>query len=96
MLAILAELDRNQISQRTTVAMGHSRVQGRFPGLLPFGFDLAADGETLIKNPDELKVVVLIQSLMQGIQPAGNCQTMETAQIRTTAGKLTWTHTAVQ
>ncbi len=45
MLAVLAEFERNQISERTKAAMAHMRSQGRFTGQVPFGFDLHSDGK---------------------------------------------------
>lgn len=63
MLAVLAEFERNQISERTKAAMGHMREQGMFLGEVPFGYDLSADRKTLVENPGELETISLIKSL---------------------------------
>lgn len=97
MLAVLAEFERNQISERTTVAMAHMRDQGRFLGQVPFGYDLAEDGETLIANQDELEAVELIQSLhRKGYSLRSIASELQGANIPTKGGKKTWTHTTVQ
>lgn len=63
MLAVLAEFERDQVSERTRAAMHHMKSQGRRVGAVPFGFNLAADGEQLLPNAAELEAVSLIQSL---------------------------------
>ncbi len=97
MLAVLAEFERNQISERTTAAMAHMRDQGKFLGQLPFGYDLADDGETLVPNADELEAVSLIRALRtKGHSLRAIAAELETAQISTKAGNRRWTHTAVK
>lgn len=97
MLAVLAEFERNQISERTTVAMAHMRDQGRFLGQVPFGYDLAEDGETLVANADELEAVELIQSLhRKGYSLRAIATELQGAKVRTKGGKEKWSHTAVK
>ena len=97
MLAVLAEFERNQISERTSAAMAHMRTQGRFLGQLPFGYDLADDGETLVPNADELEAVSLIQALRtKGYSLRAIATELEAAQVPTKAGNIRWTHTAVK
>jgi site-specific DNA recombinase len=62
MLAVLAEFERDLVSERTTTAMQHLRSQGRRVGRwLPYGFDLDADGQHLTENPAEQQTVALIR-----------------------------------
>jgi len=97
MLAVLAEFERNQISERTAAAMCHMRTQGKFLGQLPFGYDLAADGETLVANADELEAIRMIQSLKSNRYSLRTIAAkLEAENIPTKAGKNRWTHTAVQ
>jgi DNA invertase Pin-like site-specific DNA recombinase len=64
MLAVLAEFERDQVSERTTMAMAHKRSQGlRISGQTPYGTRLAADGKTLEPEPAEHAVVVQVQAL---------------------------------
>ena len=97
MLSVLAEFERNQISERTSAAMAHMRGQGKFLGQLPFGYDLADDGETLVPNADELEAVKLIHTLRsKGRSLRAIAVELETARIPTKAGNRQWTHTAVK
>jgi len=48
MFSVLAEFEADLVAERTKGALGHLRNQGkRISGRIPFGYDLAADGETL-------------------------------------------------
>jgi DNA invertase Pin-like site-specific DNA recombinase len=59
MLAVLAEFERDLVSERTAVAMAHLRSQGkRISGKLPYGYMLANDGVTLVEAPHENRVIV--------------------------------------
>ena len=66
MLAVLAEFERNQISERTKAAMAHMRDRGKYLGQVPFGFDLAADGTTLVPNVTELEAIEMMLTLRTG------------------------------
>lgn len=58
LMASLGELERDQISERTTAAMSHMRKQGRrISNSIPFGFDLSDDGESLTMNREEGRIV---------------------------------------
>jgi DNA invertase Pin-like site-specific DNA recombinase len=63
MMAVLAEFERDQISERTKTALAFKKSKGQRVGTLPFGFDLAEDGETLLRNPKEQKAISLILKL---------------------------------
>ena len=63
LLAVLSEFERDQISERTSAAMQHMRSQGKRVGTVPFGFDLADDGETLTPNATEQEGLALIRQL---------------------------------
>jgi hypothetical protein len=60
MLAVLAEFERDQISNRTISAMRH---EGQRVGTVPFGFDLADDGLALDENAVEQATLTLITKL---------------------------------
>ncbi len=62
MLAVLAEFERDLISERTTSAMAHLRRSGaRISGRVPFGFDLV--GDRLVPNPEEQAGLAVILEL---------------------------------
>ncbi len=58
LLAVLAEFERDLISERITTALAHLKSQGRrVSGLIPYGFDLDSDGRTLTLNKHEQTVI---------------------------------------
>lgn len=57
MLAVLAEFERDQISERTTTAMQFKKSKGERVGAIPYGFDLDGDGINLIENAAEQSVI---------------------------------------
>lgn len=58
MLAVLAEFERDQISERTTMAMAYKRTQRqRISRHLPYGSRLAADGSSLEAHPAEQTII---------------------------------------
>lgn len=66
MLAVLNEFERDQIAERTQAAMDHLRRKGkRISHVIPFGYQLGDDGEMLVPNSNEQKVLTLIKELRQ-------------------------------
>ena len=63
MLAVLAEFERDLVSERTKAALGHMRANGQRVGSVPYGFDVADDGTTLIENPAEQAVIADIRAM---------------------------------
>jgi len=63
LLAVLAEFERDVISERTSMAMRHMRANSRFTGgRVPFGFTLLGNGE-LEAVPEEQAVIAKVQAL---------------------------------
>ncbi|MCJ8346565.1 recombinase family protein, partial [bacterium] len=63
MLAALAELERNVVSERTKDALQNKKVQGFRVGNLPFGWALGGVDQKLIKNKDEQVILKKMKSL---------------------------------
>lgn len=63
MLAVLAEFERDQVSERTTMAMRHKKAAGERVGTIQYGYSLGEDGVRLVENPSEQKVVRLVKQL---------------------------------
>jgi len=62
MLAVLAEFERDLISERTTSALAHLRRSGRrISGHIPYGYDL--DGDNLVPNAVEQAGVAVMRQL---------------------------------
>lgn len=67
LLASLAEMERNQIGERTSAAMQYKKSQGENTGNVPFGYRLQADGVHIEADALEQE----IKSRMQELKAAG-------------------------
>ena len=63
MLAVLAEFERDLVSERTKAALAIKRAKGQRVGTVPYGCDLADDGCTLVTSPREQRVIALISRM---------------------------------
>lgn len=64
MMAVLAEFERDQISERVTMAMDHKRNKlERISGRIPYGYQLDDNGTTLVAVTDEQHVLTVIDEL---------------------------------
>lgn len=61
MMAVLAEFERDQISERTSTAMAHKKSKGERVGTIPFGFRLLDDGRTLVRYEKEQGIIELLE-----------------------------------
>lgn len=97
MMAVLAEFERDQVSERTTAAMAHKKANGERVGKIPFGFDLAADGVALVPNETEQRAICLIQSLSaKGYSLRAIATALDEQGIPTKDRKQGWKHTTVK
>ena len=96
MLAVLAEFERDQISERTSTAMRFKAAQCQRVGKVPFGFDLLADGVTLTPNSAEQHALSIIKKLRAtGESLRKIAAELERQNVPTKEGKP-WTHSTVQ
>jgi len=66
MLAVLAEFERDQVSERTTLAMQYKKAnQERISRHVPYGMQLATDGIHLEANAAEQAVIRIARELHQ-------------------------------
>lgn len=63
MLAVLAEFERDQISERTSAALQYKKTKGERIGAVPYGYTLAADNVTLELNDAEQAVMTEAKKL---------------------------------
>ena len=87
MLAVLAEFERDLVSERTTAALQHLRQQGRrISRFIPFGYDL--EGNYLIENPAEQRGIEIINQLRQeGYSLRSIGKELEKREVSTKKGK---------
>ena len=63
MLAVLAEFERDLISERTKAALAHKKTNGERVGQIPFGSRLAADGVHLIESAEQKRAIAAVHEL---------------------------------
>lgn len=96
MLAVLAEFERDLVSERTTSAMQHKRANGERVGKVPYGFDLAEDGVNLVANPAEQRVLSLVASLRRsGYSLRAIADELNKRGIPSKSGQQ-WKHSTIQ
>lgn len=62
-MASLAQMERDLISERTKDALQHKISKNERAGQIPYGWDLSSDGKTLTPNEKEQKAIALIRDL---------------------------------
>jgi DNA invertase Pin-like site-specific DNA recombinase len=96
LLAVLAEFERDQISERTKLAMAHKRQVNELVGEVPYGFTLMADARTLIPNATEQKILLMIGKLYHnGLSYRAIARDLNRRGIPTKKGRP-WIYTTVK
>jgi site-specific DNA recombinase len=93
-LAALAQMEREQIGERTRSAMAHMKAQGRLVGAVPFGFDLDADGTSLVPVAEEQAVISEVLEMAQTMSQRGVAAALNARGIKTKRGKG-WTNVQI-
>ncbi len=96
-LAGAAEMERNLTRERTRSAMAVKRGNGQRIGTVPYGYDLADDGATLIPNESEGAVIAEIRAWRAAGRTLERIAAALTDRgVPTKTGKSSeWTHQAV-
>jgi DNA invertase Pin-like site-specific DNA recombinase len=63
LLAVLAEFERDLVSERTSAALAYKKAKGERVGKLPYGFRLAPDGVHLEEDGEEQAILLELTSL---------------------------------
>jgi|TARA_Y100000310_G_scaffold89288_1_gene86399 DNA invertase Pin-like site-specific DNA recombinase len=97
MLAVLAEFERDLVSERTKSAMSYKRSNRERVGTVPYGFDLSDDGVSLVENPQEQAALQIIHELhADGMSLRAIASELNARKITTKGGTKSWSHTTVQ
>ncbi len=97
MLAVMAEFERDLVSERTKAALTHKRSLGLRIGGIPFGWILSTDGKSLIEDPLEQDALKLIQVLRsEGNSLRKIVTELECRSVSTKAGKKKWSAKAIR
>jgi len=96
LLAVLSEFERDQVSERTRMALAHKRRNGeKTGGDVPYGFRL--DNGRLVEDPAEQKAIGLIRKLHAGGASLREIAArLEAAGYRTKTGRTHWHPQTVQ
>lgn len=62
-LAGLSQMEREQVSERTRLALAHKKAKGERIGSVPYGWQLAKDQRLLEENPSEQGIIRLVSEL---------------------------------
>lgn len=97
MLAVMAEFERDQVKERTSMAMAHKKSKGERVGTIPYGFDLADDGVNLVRNETEQAVITMISELRgRGLSYRKIAAELESQEILTKGGEKIWAHATIR
>lgn len=96
MLAVLAEFERDQVSERTRAAMQHKKSAGERVGNVLFGYQVAADGVSLEPCEKEQAIIEQVATLRrQGHSLRKIAAALESEGIENRAGRARWHIAAV-
>ncbi len=96
LMAGLAEMERNLISERTTDALANKRADGYRTGEIPLGFDLI-ENDKLIVNEDEMNIVRYIHEMKsQGISNRNIADLLTAEGIKTKKGNAKWCYQTIR
>jgi site-specific DNA recombinase len=97
LLSTLNEFERDQLAERTANAMAHlRRINRRISSRIPLGYDLAPDGNTLLPNPNEQKIVAQICAWRKrGLTMVAIAQRLQDTAVPTKLGG-NWSTSSVQ
>lgn len=91
MMAVLAEFERDQISERTAAALAHKRSKGERVGTVPYGFSVAEDGASLVPNAEEQAVITAVSSMRHsGMSLRAIRDRLEAERIPNRKGNVRW------
>ncbi len=96
MLAVLAEFERDLVSERTVAALQHKRNRGGRMGQVPFGFAVAADGDTLIPAENEQRVIRrVIELRREGRTLKAIAEQLTFERFPNKSGRIQWNTTQI-
>jgi site-specific DNA recombinase len=93
--AAIAQAEREVIGERTRAAMSHMKASGFRVGAVPFGFDLATDGRTLVSNAAEQAIIGQVRDLKaSGLSLRGIAAELNARGVLSKTGRA-WSHVTV-
>ncbi len=84
-------------SKLTRIALSRMKADGKRISRTPFGFNLAKDGVSLVKNPAEQKIIKdILEMRDQGLSFPKIAQSLTERGIITKRGKTVWEHSTIR
>ena len=97
MFAVMAEFEKDQISERTKMALAYKSQCGERVGTIPYGWELSAEGNRLKPVPCEQAAIQRIIAMRsQGLSYRAIANELTVSQVPTKSGAARWSHTSVQ
>lgn len=91
MLAVLAEFERDQVSERTKAALAHKKALHRRAGNIPYGYALGPDGDSLLPVQEEQDTIQLMHRLRsRGMSYRRLASELDRRQVPTKNGGGKW------
>ena len=96
MLAVLAEFERDLVSERTVSALQHKRQRGGRMGQIPYGYMVGADGDTLVPAEFEQRVIRDVQEMrLAGCTLRAIAEELVAKRIPNKSGRCSWNTTQI-
>ena len=96
MLAVLAEFERDLVSERTVAALQCKRSRGGRMGQVPFGFTVGIDGDTLVEASHEQQVIQSVMKLRQdGHTLRAIAEQLTVDKVPNKSGRIRWNTTQI-
>lgn len=96
MLAVLAEFERDLISERTMTALHHKRERGGRMGQIPYGYAVGADGDSLVAAEYEQSVIRAIHAMrLDGCTLKAIAEKLKADRVPNKAGRCSWNTTQI-
>lgn len=94
-MASLAQMERDLISERTKDALQHKISKNERAGQIPYGWILSPDGKTLVPNKKEQKAIALIRDLHgRGYSCRAICRELEAKRYKPVGSA--WHHQTIK
>ncbi len=91
LMAVMAEFERDQISERTSCALQHKKSKGERVGTIPLGFKVSTDGVKLERNELEAPAIQVILKLHSAGKSLRKIRAeLEKRNVRNRAGNTKW------
>ena len=88
-LSSMAEFERNLAGERTKAALNHLKEKGKkYCRITPYGYDLSKDGNHLVKNKKEQRVISQMSHMRkEGFSYQAICDFLKKKSIKSKSGK---------